>query len=386
MRITAIINLKILLIAAVFSLSAFAASAQTQKGADIDGEAADDQSGFSVSMPDANTVAIGAYANDGKASDAGHVRIYVWSGSTWTQKGADIDGEAMGDQSGFSVSMPDANTVAIGAFGNDGKASNAGHVRIYSWSGSAWTQKGADIDGEAAGDNSGISVSMPDANTVAIGAPGNDGTATDAGHVRIYVWSGSAWTQKGADTDGEAGSDRSGYSLSMPDANTVAIGAFGNDGKASNAGHVRIYSWSGSAWTQKGADIDGEASYDASGCSVSMPDANTVAIGAQYNDGNASDAGHVRVYSLGNAGILENTFGNALKSFPNPTHGETSIELGANYNDVSVIVRNTTGQEVMRKSYSSANSFKLNIPGEAGIYLMEVTAQDKKAMLKVVKK
>ena len=37
--------------------------------------------------------------------DAGHVRVYAESGGTWTQVGADIDGEAAGDQSGYSVSM-----------------------------------------------------------------------------------------------------------------------------------------------------------------------------------------------------------------------------------------------------------------------------------------
>ncbi len=298
MKNAATCNSKTLIIGVIILLWSFAVNAQTQKGADIDGEAAGDESGYAVSMPDANTVAIGAWGNDRKATDAGHVRIYSWSGSAWTQKGADIDGEAADDYSGYTVSMPDANTVAIGATGNDGTATNAGHVRIYSWSGSAWTQKGADIDGEAAYDYSGRFVSMPDANTVAIAAGGNDGTAADAGHVRIYSWNGSAWTQKGADIDGEAADDYSGKSLSMPDANTVAIGAIYNDGKATNAGgHVRIYSWSGSAWTQKGADIDGEADYDWSGCSVSMPDANTVAIGADGYDGTATDAGYVRIYS-----------------------------------------------------------------------------------------
>ena len=48
-----------------------------QVGEDIDGEAADDSSGSSVSMSsDGNTVAIGAYGNDGKGTDSGHVRIY----------------------------------------------------------------------------------------------------------------------------------------------------------------------------------------------------------------------------------------------------------------------------------------------------------------------
>ncbi|HIP35785.1 MAG TPA: gliding motility-associated C-terminal domain-containing protein, partial [Crocinitomix sp.] len=65
-------------------------------------------------------------------NDAGHVRIYTWNGTAWQQKGSDIDGEAAGDLSGWSVSMPDANTVAIGAIDNDGNNSNdAGHVRVY---------------------------------------------------------------------------------------------------------------------------------------------------------------------------------------------------------------------------------------------------------------
>ena len=52
---------------------------------------------------------------------------------TWTQIGADINGEAAGDQSGTSVSLSsDGTTVAIGAVYNDGSGSNAGHVRIFS--------------------------------------------------------------------------------------------------------------------------------------------------------------------------------------------------------------------------------------------------------------
>ncbi|MFM7586780.1 MAG: hypothetical protein ACKO6M_07165, partial [Bacteroidota bacterium] len=66
-------NHKKLIFISIFFFFQTATYAQTQKGADIDGEAAGDNSGYSVSMPDANTVAIGAIYNDGKASDAGHV-------------------------------------------------------------------------------------------------------------------------------------------------------------------------------------------------------------------------------------------------------------------------------------------------------------------------
>ncbi len=271
-----------------------------QKGNDIDGEDKDDRSGNAVSMPDSNTIAIGAYWNDGSTqflTNWGHVRVYRWNGNAWVQKGSDIDGEAYGDWSGYSVSMPDSNTVAIGAPNNDGNGTQSGHVRIYIWNGNVWTQKGADIDGEMADDQSGYSVSMPDANTVAIGANLNDGNGDNSGHVRIYRWTGNAWVQKGSDLDGEAAGDGSGAELSMPDSNTIAVAAAGNDGNGAESGHVRIYKWNGFSWIQKGSDIDGEAADDRSGVSVSMPDSLTVAIGAHFFDhGTESNVGQVRVF------------------------------------------------------------------------------------------
>ena len=52
----------------------------------------------------------------------------------------------------------------------------------------AQTQLVSDIDGEAEGDLSGRSVSMNSAgDRVAIGAPDNDDTTNNGGHVRVYV-------------------------------------------------------------------------------------------------------------------------------------------------------------------------------------------------------
>jgi Secretion system C-terminal sorting domain/FG-GAP repeat len=282
-------------------LTTIATAQWAQMGADIDGEAADDFSGGSVSVSaDGNTVAIGAYWNDGNGNSAGHVRIYHYNDTTWTQVGSDIDGEAADDWSGHSVSVSsDGNTVAIGAHYNDGYGADAGHVRIYHYNGTTWTQQGADIDGEAAFDQSGYSVSLSsDGNTVAIGARYNDGNGSNAGHVRIYYYNGAAWTQVGTDIDGEAVSDYSGWSVSLSsDGNTVAIGAMYNDGNGSSSGHVRIYKYNGTVWTQLGADINGEVAGDQSGCSVSLSsDGNTVAIGADYNADNGFQAGHVRIY------------------------------------------------------------------------------------------
>ena len=93
-----------------------------------------------------------------------------------TQIGSDINGETTGDQSGRSVSSSsDGTIVAIGAWYNDGNGTSSGHVRVYSWDGSNWDQLGSDIDGEAADDGSGWSVSLSsDGTIVAIGARKND--------------------------------------------------------------------------------------------------------------------------------------------------------------------------------------------------------------------
>jgi hypothetical protein len=261
-----------------------------------------------------------------------------------------------------------------------------GLVRIFNWNGTAWIQKGADIYGEEIGDYCGQSVSMPDSNTVAIGAIGNNGNGTDAGRVRIFNWDGSAWVQKGNSIDGEAAIDKSGAWVSMPNSNMIAIGASFNNGNGAVSGHVRIFNWDGTSWVQIGSDIDGEAAGDHSGA-VSMPDTNTLAIGAFGNDGSAINAGHVRVFTLSsNVEVIENSFGDGMVLFPNPFEEQLNINLGSVYTDVAVIVKNAIGQETLRKTYSSANKLNLDIKGEVGMYFVEVISDHNITMLKVIKK
>ena len=217
-------------------------SASAKLGADMDGEAVEDCSGWSVAISsDGTTVAIGAPLNDGSGSNAGQVRVYQNMAGTWTKIGSDIDGEGVADQSGYSVAISsDGTTVAIGAPKNDGSGFDAGQVRVYKNMAGTWTKTGADIDGEEVIGNSGMSVAISsDGTTVAIGAPNNGGFT---GQVRVYKNIAGAWTKIGADIDGEAGNDESGSSVSISsDGTKVAIGAPYNDGVGSNAGQVRVY-------------------------------------------------------------------------------------------------------------------------------------------------
>ena len=53
-------------------------------------------------------------------------------GLSWKQLGQDIDGEAADDKSGRSVSLSgDGRILAIGANRNAGNSNNSGRVRVY---------------------------------------------------------------------------------------------------------------------------------------------------------------------------------------------------------------------------------------------------------------
>ena len=287
----------------------------TQMGQDITGKAANDQTGLSVSInSDGTRVAIGAPFNDDTGSNAGHVRVFEWDGVSWNQIGEDITGEAANDKSGYSVSInSDGTIVAIGAFLNDGTGSNAGHVRVFQLDGTSWNQIGNDIEGEAQNDYSGYSVSINSAGTrVAIGAYFNDasdGTLADAGHTRVYEWDGTSWNKMGDDIDGEAQGDRSGHSVSISgDGTRVAIGAYLNDDADLQAGHARVFEWDGASWNKMGEDLDGRDQYDYYGYSVSLSEDGTrVVVGGIYSDGN----GNSRVFEWD--GSTWNQIGKDLK-------------------------------------------------------------------------
>ena len=276
-----------------------------QLGFDIDGESVEDRSGHAVAINgDGSIVAIGALSNDDNGTNSGHVRVYEYALGVWIQIGQDIDGETIDDGSGSSVALSNDGTIlAVGAPYNSENGINSGHVRVFQFAQSSgqWTQIGLDIDGEAAGDECGRSVSLNHSGTIlAVGAPKNSGNGNASGHVRIYGEVFGLWTQIGSDIDGEAADDLSGYSVSISgDGGVVAVAAKENDGSALDAGHVRVYENSGGNWVQIGNDIDGEASGDDFGREISLNEnASIIAIGASGNDDAGFNAGHARVYEL----------------------------------------------------------------------------------------
>ena len=327
-----------------------------QKGSTIQGESAKSLSGNSVSLSaDGNRIAIGARHNTNASGiSAGHTRVYEWNGSSWTQLGNDIDGEAEGDLSGRVVSIShDGNFVAIGAYRNDGNGNRSGHVRIYNWNGSSWNQMGADIDGEYANDNSsqsgggvvswnrarGMSL-CGNGNRVAIGSWRNDDGGNNAGHVRVFEWNGNVWNQMGMDLDGANVGDGFGGSVSMnANGDILVVGIPGDSTLAASGGATEVYEWNGLNWIQKGTTLHGIYNMGELGAVVGSNDnGDIIGTSAPGTNGSGISRGATYTYKwngtawyqLGNT-IFGAIDGEALgRDFELSSDGETLIAAGSN--------------------------------------------------------
>ncbi len=418
-----------------------------QIGDDIDGEASDDSSGFSIDLNnDGNIIAIGARNNIGVTGEnTGHVRVYENINGVWTQIGDDIDGEDASNFSGQSIDLSDVgNVLVIGAVGNADNGFSSGHARVYENIEGVWTQIGDDINGEAAGDSFGTAVSINssgnivaigarhangtghvrffeniegvwvqigdtingvaandqfgtsvslnnDGNIVAIGAWLNDTNGENSGHVRLYENIGGDWTQIGDDINGEAAGDYLGQSVCLNNAgNIVAIGAFLSDGiNGIDSGLAQVYENIGGVWTQIGDDIEGEAAADLSGISLVLSGyGDILAIGASNNDGiNGTDSGHARVYGNASLSIEDNTFVEKINLYPNPTFGICNIALASTYDNIKLLIYDSTGKIIKQESYHNTDRLQVNTQNyTSGMYLLRIIFDNKNVDLKLTKR
>jgi hypothetical protein len=243
--------------------------------------------------------------SDNGAMNAGAVYVYTRSGNGWTQQAyLKASNPQRNAHFGTVVALSDdGNTLAVsavwessGATGINGNQKDesipqAGAVYVFVRSGGRWTQqayvkasntgkRGQSAEDPGEGDQFGFSLALSgDGNTLAVGAPSEDSSATgvngnqaddgfnSAGAVYVYTRARDAWTQQvylKADAHTNTGlGDQFGFSVALSEnGRTLAVGVYDESGSGrtvnapinrerGGSGAVYIWTRSGAAWTKQ---------------------------------------------------------------------------------------------------------------------------------------
>ncbi|MCW5649685.1 MAG: integrin [Ramlibacter sp.] len=300
--------------------------------------------GASVALSgDGNTLAVGAPLERGTATgvngnqypdpllyigETGAVYVFVRSDGTWSQqayiKASNTEAtEHFSDRFGSSVALSgDGNTLAAGApieasnatgvNGDqaDNSAGASGAAYIFTRIGGVWSQQAyVKASNTGAGDYFGASLALSDdGNTLAVGAPGEDSSATGingdqtnndasgAGAVYVFARSGLNWSQQVYVKAGNArAGDGFGSVVALSgDGNVLAAGATSEDSAASgvngdqfsssgaNSGAVYVFARSNGIWGQQSyLKAPNSEAGDSLGASMSLSNnGNMLAVGA----------------------------------------------------------------------------------------------------------
>jgi hypothetical protein len=84
--------------------------------------------------------------------------------------------------------------------------------------------------------------------------------------------------------------------------------------------------------------------------------------------------------------VTENTFGEAINIYPNPTGGIVTLISEKDLSDVvHVLISNVLGQTIFSHNYINTTQIVFFIEGPVGVYLVQVSSKSRHAMIKVVK-
>lgn len=346
---------------------------------------------------------------------AGAAYVFVRSGDTWKQQ-AYLKGSSLAPNEAFGTSVAiSGNTIAVGS---PGEISNAGSVRIFTRSGTAWIPQALlrasilrpDDAAYGSGARFGTSIALSGDDLV-VGAPeepsatkGVDGdqsnvSAPGAGAVYTFTRTGTLWTQRAyVKSTHTAGGSRFGASVSYA-AGTLAVGS--EVGSSVNRGGAAyLFTKSGVSWAVGPFVEASNASRDALfGTAVSLsPSGLRLAVGAEreasaargidgdQSDTNADGAGAVYVFVKNGVGWTQeayvkpsNTqpsihFGHALSLAENTlavgAWGESSGAVGFNGDEQSVLGQSSGSVYVFsyNSSWTQTRYVKASNPGNVAFF------------------
>ena len=275
----------------------FSSGQYVQIGNDITGETIGDNFGRNIAINgDGTKIIVGAIFNDANTGSQfasnGHIRMYSFDGANWNLMGLELDGDMANDNFGDSVDISkDGNRIVASASGFDSGGVNKGLVRVFQFSGGSWSKVGQDIIGNADNDrytnvsiiDDGSRISFKNKGVVKVyefnGTQWNQlggditGMSSDVitsnidntgnlvsvasriadnnkGYIQLYKYGNNSWTNVGVTITGDVTGDNLGASVEVKNGNVVAGSSDFNLGTPNNGG-VRAYSFSTSLSVEK---------------------------------------------------------------------------------------------------------------------------------------
>ena len=276
---------------------------------------------------DSNATGVGGSQADNSASGSGAVYVLTRTGGVWTQQ-AYLKASNTGASDSFGSSLAlSGDTLVVGAFSEDSNATgiggnqadnsalNSGAAYVFTRTGGVWTQQAyLKASNTEASDSFGSSLALS-GDTLAVGAPSEDSTATGvggnqadnsanaSGAVYVFTRTGGVWTQqaylKASNTEA---TDNFGQSVALSgdtlavgtpneDSNATGVGGNQADNSASASGAAYVFTRTGGVWTQQAyLKASNAESFDLFGLNVVL-DGDVLVVGALGEASNATGIG-----------------------------------------------------------------------------------------------
>ncbi|MDW3651333.1 MAG: T9SS type A sorting domain-containing protein [Bacteroidia bacterium] len=82
---------------------------------------------------------------------------------------------------------------------------------------------------------------------------------------------------------------------------------------------------------------------------------------------------------------IDPDFQSQVKYYPNPSQGRVEVELGSLYQEINMNVLNALGQKLMSETYRAESTLTLDLPQPKGIYFVQIEADGKQAVIKIIR-
>lgn len=179
--------------------------------------------------------------------------------------------------------------------------------------------------------------------------------------------------------------------------NYLLVGAFGEndiENSLNRIGSAYLFERNmAGEWNQVQKVIASDrADEDHFGTTVSISDGYCI-IGAYMEDEDVdgentmNEAGSAYFFKNGSIGIIEKTIGKLPIVYPNPTTNEINIDLGYEFQQLDLTVRNIYGLQIQNETFVSNRLITFHLDGTPGLYFIEIQSdQAKFPVLKVLKR